>query len=130
MTTIEAVREISRSLKDNGLVIINLGSALKGPGSEFLQAELATYKSVFPQVSVYKVNSEYEDERLQNLMIVATRSTQGQSYASPDPEMSQLMQNRYVGDIPQTLPIITDDLAPVEFYNSIAQNRYLQERLK
>ena len=130
LTTIEAVREISRSLKDNGLVIINLGSALKGPGSEFLQAELATYKSVFPQVSVYKVNSEYEDERLQNLMIVATRSTQGQSYASPDPEMSQLMQNRYVGDIPQTLPIITDDLAPVEFYNSIAQNRYLQERLK
>lgn len=130
LTTVEAVREMSRSLNNDGVVILNLGSALQGPGSEFLRAELATYMAVFPNVSLFKVNREYDDHRLQNLIIVATRSPTTPSFASPDPEISGLLANHYTGVISQDLPILTDDLAPVEFYNSIAQNIYLRENGK
>ena len=119
-----------RSLNESGVVILNLGSALNGPGSEFLDAELATYKAVFPNVSVFKVNREYDDRRLQNLIIVAGRSEAAPSLSSPDAEISALLANRYEREVRQALPVLTDDLAPVEYYNSTAQNIYLRENAK
>lgn len=130
LTTIEAVREMHRSLNEGGVVILNLGSAIKGRGSEFLQAELATYKAVFPQVIVFKINREYDDGRLQNLILLAARSAAAPTFSSHDNEIGDLLDHRYMGEIDQTLPLLTDDLAPVEFYNSIAQNTYLREQAK
>ncbi len=130
LTTVEAIREMYRSLNESGVVILNLGSAIQGPGSEFLEAELATYKAVFPYVGVFKVNREYDDRRLQNLIIVAARSSAALSFSSPDAEISALLANRYEGVVRQTLPVLTDDLAPVEYYNSTAQNIYLRENAK
>ncbi|MBA3770680.1 MAG: fused MFS/spermidine synthase, partial [Blastocatellia bacterium] len=75
LTTIEAVREIRRNLRDDGVVIFNLGSAITGEASHFLQAEMATYRAAFPQVYLFKVKSEYADDRLQNLIIVASASS-------------------------------------------------------
>ncbi len=74
LTTVEAVREIDRVLKDDGVVIFNVGSALTGEGSRFFQAEFKTYQQIFPRVYVFKVHPELSDERLQNLMIVACKS--------------------------------------------------------
>ena len=120
LTTIEAVRQVDRVLTDDGVVIFNVGSAISGRGSYFLQAELATYSEVFPQVSVFKVNSDYIDERLQNVIIVASKSERPAAFESNDPEIVGLFSHRYLNEI-ATLPILTDDLAPVEYYGSVAQ---------
>ncbi len=128
LTTVEAVLEMRRTLRDDGVVIFNLGSSISGEASRFLQAELATYRSVFPTVQLYKVNLEYEDTYLQNLMIVASASPITRETTSPDPELESLLSHRYTDDLPATAQIITDDLAPVEYYNSIAQNIYLAKR--
>ncbi|MBC7899873.1 MAG: fused MFS/spermidine synthase [Saprospiraceae bacterium] len=122
LTTVEAVRHISRILKDDGVVIFNLGSAITGEGSRFLQAEFATYKAIFPNVYLFKVNSDYTDESLQNLVIVASKSTDKISLNNSDPDLAHLLSHIYSKEIPAGLPILTDDLAPVEHYNSIAQN--------
>ncbi len=124
LTTVEAVREMRRNLRDDGVVIFNLGSAITGPASRFLQAEIATYGAVFPNVYLFKINADYPDERLQNLMIVATAA------ASPlpdsvDPEIAPLLAHRYDSELPSTENILTDDLNPVEKYNAIAQNVFL-----
>ena len=125
LTTLEAVRHIDRVLDPKGVAIFNLGSGVSGSRSRFLRSELATYHAVFPFVHVFKVHSERNDEDVQNLMIVACKTeciSDGAS--SPDSEINGLLANRYRENIPLDVPVLTDDLAPVEYYNSFAQNSY------
>ncbi len=124
ITTIEAVRNIDRVLDEDGIVIFNVGSAIRGDACGFLRAEMATYKAVFPHVLLFKVNADYTDEQVQNVMIVACKSTCDVGGGTGDAEISRMLEHRYLGDLPLTLPILTDDLAPVEYYNSFAQNSY------
>ncbi len=124
LTTIEAVRQINRVLKDDGIVIFNLGGAIKGDLSKFLQAEFKTYKQIFPKVYVFKVNAPYTDEQWQNLIIVASKSNETESLTSNDAEISKLLEHLYGKDFPLETEILTDDLAPVEYYNSFPQSTY------
>jgi spermidine synthase len=125
LTTVEAVRHISRVLKDDGVVIFNLGGAIKGDAARFLQAELKTYKQVFPQVYLFKINADYTDEQLQNLIIVASKNENAAALKSDDAQTSNLLGHLYNGQINFEVEILTDDLAPVEYYNSFAQSNYL-----
>ncbi|MBK7394010.1 MAG: fused MFS/spermidine synthase [Chloracidobacterium sp.] len=128
LTTVEAVQKIHNSLTDDGVVIFNLGSSITGPGSGFFRAEMATYRSVFPNVFVFKVRTDRTDESLQNLIIVALKSSEPPQLASGDAEISALLGNIYPNGIPTDLPVLTDDIAPVEHYNSIAQNQYTPQQ--
>lgn len=128
LTTIEAVREIYRSLDDEGIIIFNLGSAIRGQGSRFLQAEFRTYREVFGDVLLFKVRPDYTDEQLQNLIIVACKNGCKTGRPPMDDYIEGLVARRYTADFPATLPILTDDLAPVEYYNSFAQNLYRRKR--
>lgn len=124
LTTLEAVRHVDRVLNDEGVVIFNLGAAIRGNSSRFLQAELATYRQVFPQVFLFKIKPDYADERLQNLIIVACKSNLEISLTSRDPEIAGFLMNLYKEDLLIETPPLTDDLAPVEYYNSFAQSVY------
>jgi len=124
LTTVEAVREFHRALDEEGIVIFNLGSAIRGEGSRFLQAEFRTYQEVFEQVQLFKVNLDYTDEHLQNLMIVACKRQCRSEETRADEYIANLLTHRYDRDLPLPLPVLTDDLAPVEYYNSFAQNLY------
>ncbi len=124
LTTVEAVREINKTLKPNGVVIFNLGGAITGDSSRFLQAELATYRKIFPRVYLFKVNADYSDERLQNLIIVASKNENAAALQSDDAEISNLLNHVYESNLDTKTEPLTDDLAPVEFYNSSAQSAY------
>lgn len=123
LTTVEAVEQIRRILKPDGVVIFNIGGALEGKSSRFLQAEYATYKKVFPQVFIFKVNAEKEDSEVQNLIIIASKSERPLLFESLDEEFLRLLSTVYRQEIPADLPLLTDELAPVEYYNSFAQSR-------
>lgn len=124
LTTVEAVRHINRVLKDDGVVIFNLGGAIRGDAAKFLQAELKTYKQVFPQVYLFKVNADYTDEQLQNLIIVACKNKNAAALTSDDAQTTNLFEHLYKENINSEIEILTDDLAPVEYYNSFAQRAY------
>ena len=128
LATIEAVERIKGVLKIGGVVILNLGSAVDGDDAGFLQAEAATYKQVFGNVMVFKVHPEYPDTKLQNLILVATKRSDNVSLKSEDPEIAELLSHYLPGDNVKPRPALTDDLAPVEYYNSLAQNRFLINR--
>ncbi len=124
LTTIEAVAEINRVLKPDGVVIFNVGGAIKGKASRFLNAELATYKQIFPQVLLFKVRPERPDEDVQNLIIVALKSPNPFNPKSVDPQISEILDNLSNQPLISDEKILTDDLAPVEFYNSYAQTDF------
>jgi len=124
LTTIEAVSEINRVLKPDGVVIFNVGGAIKGKASRFLNAELNTYKQIFPQVLLFKVRPERPDEDVQNLIIVASKNKNPVNPKSDDPQLSRILDNLYIQPLNSQENILTDDLAPVEFYNSYAQTDF------
>lgn len=124
LTTLEAVEQINRVLKDDGVVIFNLGAAIKGDSSKFLQAEIKTYRQIFPRVYLFKVNADYTDEQLQNLIIVACKDKNTAPLKSDDAEIANLLAHLYDKNLDSPIEILTDDLAPVEYYNSFAQSVY------
>ncbi len=124
LTTVEAVKKIDRALTDDGVVIFNLGGAIKGDASRFLQAELKTYAEVFPRVYLFKVNADYTDEQLQNLIIVALKEKNASQTESDDAPIAELLAHLYKKNLTLGEEILTDDLAPVEYYNSFAQSVY------
>ena len=121
LTTVEAVRHIDRVLKDDGVAIFNVGSAITGPAGNFLQAEFRTYQEVFAYVHFFKVRPERPDTDLQNLIVLACKRECLPAFDTGDSEMDSFFSRRHTTDVPVTRPILTDDLAPVERYSSIAQ---------
>ena len=121
LTTIEAVRNIDRVLTPDGVAIFNVGSALTGPASSFLQAEFRTYREVFPYVHLFKVRPERPDTDLQNLIVLACKRPCLPAAETGDQLIDSFLTRRYEPSFPTDRPILTDDLAPVERYSSIAQ---------
>lgn len=106
LTTREAVQKVSDSLEDNGVVLVNSIGSFEGNASQFFRAEYATYKSVFPNVYAFWVESDRETS-VQNIMLVATKSK--------DP-LHQNLKQLWQKEIKTDLPILTDEHAPVERY--------------
>lgn len=127
LTTIEAARRIFAVLKSDGVVIFNLGSAIDGEAGRFFQAEYKTYKAVFPEVSVFQVNQKRAPAQLQNLIIVA-RKSDAPIGRSADSQIEELLTSRIAPAESSNADIITDDLAPVEYFNSLAQRSYRPNR--
>ena len=121
LTTIEAVRHIERVLTPDGIAVFNVGSAITGPASNFLQAEFGTYQEVFPYVHLFKVRPERPDTDLQNLIVLACKRECMSKARTGDALIDSLASRHYNTPFPLTRPILTDDLAPVERYSSIAQ---------
>lgn len=122
LTTQESMKDVRRVLTDKGILIMNLGGALSGRGSGFFRAELATLRSVFSEVRIFKVKDEKQLDEMQNLIIVA--SNQPLSDTENTGEYQTFLANEFRGVVEMNLPILTDDLAPVEYYNSFAQNSF------
>ncbi len=122
LTTVEAARRVKNTLKPDGVVVLNTISASEGDGSLFLQAEYKTLASVFPIIYMFKVKPEQLTTKPQNFIVVACKSVCPSPAKGGDQQINNLLQNYYQKPLDLTAPILTDDLAPVEYYNSLAQS--------
>ncbi len=125
LTTIEAVKLIEHTLNENGVALVNIGSAVTGRGSEFLAAETATYRAVFPEVRLFQVNPSKGSAVMQNIIIVAAKRSLDTE--SEDPKIRKMLANEIRGS-DRVTGVLTDDLAPVERFISIAQTEYTAKR--
>jgi spermidine synthase len=128
LTTREAVSEISRVLNERGVLIANIGSAITGDAGRFLSAEAATYRAVFPQVYIFKVRLERADTDVQNVVLVASKSSTALTLTSDDRNAAELLSHLYNRPLAAIEPVLTDDLAPIEYYNSLASRDFLRRR--
>ncbi len=115
LTTLEAVQEESQALNSGGLVAVNLLSSITGDSGKFLRAEYATYKKVFPQVYVFRVNVPFPD-MVQNLVLVAVKSNQPANLTSANQEINGYLSRVWDQPIAVDVPVLTDDFAPVDQY--------------
>ncbi len=116
LTTREAARRMYDALNDDGVVLVNLISAVEGEKGKLLRAMLATFKSVFPRVLIYAVDDADDGSRPQNIMLVALKSDKRPKPFSADPELNAYLFKTWIPPVPQDLPVLTDAYAPVEDY--------------
>ena len=125
LTTKEAVQRMSRTLNEHGVVMANIGSSITGDAGHFLRAEIATYRTVFPQVYIFKVRPDKKDTDLQNIVLVALKTNVPAELHSPYANLNDLLTYAYTAPLKITEPILIDDLAPVEYYSSVARRDYI-----
>ncbi len=116
LTTQEAVQKKFDILNDNGVVILNIISAIEGEKGKFLRAEYATYKSIFPQVYLFPVREQNNENEVQNIILIALKFNEKQDFIDTDQKLNEYLQHLWIKKITEDLPILTDDFAPVDYY--------------
>lgn len=116
LTTKEAVQKKYNILNDDGVVILNIISAIEGEKGKFLRAEYATYKSLFPQVYLFPVAGSGYGNIVQNIILVALKSEKDQTFNDSDPKLNEYLQHLWKKTVDADIPILTDDFAPVAYY--------------
>lgn len=116
LTTKEAVSRIYENLSDGGVAIVDIISAISGPRGKFLRAEYWTWRAIFPQVYLFPVTAPRDPFRVQNIMLVAIKSSEKPSFQSADLELAKYLSHLWREEIPRDMPILTDDFAPVDQY--------------
>ncbi|MHB1340845.1 MAG: fused MFS/spermidine synthase [Coriobacteriia bacterium] len=120
LTTLESMRHCSRLLDDDGVVAMNIVASAEGPGSRFLWAEYITLKSVFPQVEVFAVYDAASPTEIQNISVIAGKSESTDLLGvlgriSPDLTARRIDPASVKATL-DSIPLITDDFAPVDQY--------------
>ena len=111
LTTYEAMQKVYDSLNENGTVITNIISSLEGEDTDFIKYEYSTYKAIFDDVKVFKVNPNRANNEEQNLILVGIKGN-GNINTDKEEEYKELLSNE-VKDFTSDKPIVTDDYAPI-----------------
>ena len=111
LTTYEAMQKVYNSLNENGIVITNIIASLEGEETDFIEYEYTTYKAVFDDVKVFKVNSNYPSNEKQNLILVGIKGNENLN-VDKEEEYRELLSNE-IKDFTSDKPIVTDNYAPI-----------------
>ena len=116
LTTLEAAQRMHAALAPNGVVLVNLISALNGERGRLFDAMFATYKRVFPRVLAFAVRNPQDGSSWQNIILAAFAAPDEPLLTDPDPDMAAMLAKRL--DIPAGAGVapLTDDYAPVDRY--------------
>ncbi len=116
LTTKEFMEKTYKLLRSDGVAFFNIISNLNPKKNIFFRSQLKTIQSVFPQVLVLAVADPENKEMLQNMLIIARKTT--------NPELLSTLSLRapdvYKHLIKEAIPtedayLLTDDYAPAEF---------------
>ena len=110
LTTYEAMENAKKSLNDNGMVITNIISSVTGSESKFINYEYSTYKKVFDDVKVFKVNNINDNNR-QNLILIGFKGNKEVDETVYE-QYKNLLDNE-LKDFSSNTGISTDNYAPI-----------------
>lgn len=114
LTTKESVKLTYDLLNDDGIVFLNIISSLNGPSSDFLKAEYATYKSVFPNVYLYPITTK-DEKTVQNIILIAFKNDKNIEAKFSNANDLQLLSMK-LDSVLNNGVVLTDDYAPVDYY--------------
>ena len=95
--------------------MINIISSIHGRGSEFLSAEMATLKTVFPKVMVFAVSDPDNMSMIQSIMLAGIKGSFKIEGGINNPWM-KFLSHDVTEKVPGRYQVLTDDLAPVDYY--------------
>ena len=111
LTTYEAMQKAYNSLEENGTVITNIISSIEGEESDFIKYEYSTYKAIFDDVKVFKVNPDDSNTERQNLILVGIKGEY--SINNDKEEEYKDLLNNEIKDFSSDKSIVTDNYAPI-----------------
>ncbi len=111
LATYEAMLEVYRNLNENGMIITNVVSALKGNDSKLIEYEYATYMEVFDNVKLFKVKDGLEETEIQNLILIGFKGNNSINEEKIN-EYAHLL-NLEIVDFETEKKPITDHFAPI-----------------
>ena len=111
LTTYEAMIKAYDLLNENGTVITNIVSSLEGEDAEFIQYEYSTYKAVFDDVKLFKVNGDRDNTDRQNIILIGFKGNTNMNEEKAE-EYRDLL-NSEITDFTSDKSIVTDDYAPI-----------------
>lgn len=110
LTTIEAVEKINNMLTENGMVLVNMASAVEGADAKFFQAEYDTYNRVFPFIFVFPAAINAPDQ-VQNIFLLASAKKRVGGEACLSEYLSGYQPKMDWGKM-----VLEDNFAPVNSY--------------
>ncbi len=123
LTTQEAVHKLYQMLDSQGVIVVNVPSALTGGKGRFFEAELKTYRSVFPEVRAYAVTSPTDETMVQNIVLVGFKSKDTiRTTPNDDEKINERLAHRSEKPLPEGTPILTDGLAPTDYFINLFAN--------
>jgi spermidine synthase len=115
LTTVEFMTDLRSHLTENGILMVNMISAITGDKSEFLNVEGNTIKHVFGQVDLFVIKQS-PSELIQNLILVAYNNERPKVIETSDKLLERLISKRYnLEDKISSNVLLTDDFAPVDY---------------
>ena len=111
LTTYEAMQNAKNILNDDGIIITNIISAIRGEDSDFIQYEYATYQAVFDEVKVYQMSPNRADTEIQNLLLVGIKGKMNIDEEKQE-QYKELLETE-VKEFSSDKRIVTDDDAPI-----------------
>ena len=116
LTTEEFMTDIRSVLANDGVLMINLYSAIEGNKSKLYTAEVNTLRKVFPHLDAYLPQKRNLSDR-QSITLVAYKNIQRNELKTSDPQLSYLVSTKITFDRPLgNGQILTDDHSPVEYF--------------
>lgn len=133
LTTREFFQMVSQKLESQGVAVVNIIGAIRGPKSKIIRSFIKTLRQIFPQIYLFPtlgaddhslwtsqniiVLASKESMRLDIKEIVKRAATLGRGLF---PDALSIYSSYFEGDIPDDdVPILTDDYAPTD---SLLQN--------
>jgi spermidine synthase len=113
LTTKQAVEAMRRSLTKEGVIVVNISSAISGPNNMFFASVYKTYSSLFQSIRTYKVYPAPTDA-IQTIIIVASNTPLSSNTKSLNPAVNSLLSSEIPRPINANAYILTDSYAPVE----------------
>ena len=122
LVTREAVQKMNDVLMDDGVVLVNIVCPNAPQQSDFLKVAVKTFKSVFPQVYLFRADpSKKFDEARQNIVLLALKTTDMNIINTSNLSLSGYFENLLPGSLDTELPVLTDEFAPVDRYTYYGQ---------
>lgn len=115
LATKEFIEKEYAALDEGGVIFVNIISSITGKNNKLLNLEYNTYRSVFPEVYLFKVEMERSDDSVQNNVLVAFKDKKAVSFVSEKEDIQQILNSRIEIDFEIKGDILTDNYAPVEY---------------
>ena len=113
--TVECAERIKALLREDGVFVCNIISAVTGEEGKVLRSIHAAFAEVFPQTHVFPVSMPTSPNRAQNVMLVAVKTPKPIPLAW-DETMQTMLAKEYKLPLEKDVVALTDDYAPVERY--------------
>ncbi|MDR2161430.1 MAG: fused MFS/spermidine synthase [Desulfovibrio sp.] len=117
--TVEAAQKIHTLLSADGIVLMNIISALEGDNGRLFRSIYHAFASVFSDLRIFAVQNPYHSAEVQNVILVAFKSSRdlpSPGDSSVPAAIASILRKEWRSLPARDCPPLTDNYAPVERY--------------